>query len=339
MALFASPYFFYFDVIMTMDNPYLQSAKRVIELELQAITQLLTQLGDAFNQACATILGCTGRTVVIGIGKSSHIGNKIAASLASTGTPAFFVHAGEACHGDLGMIMPNDVVIAISNSGETTEFITLLPQLKWLKVPVIALCGKRDSSLGAAADIYLDASVAIEACPLGLAPTSSTTVALVIGDALAVALLEARGFTPIDFARTHPGGNIGKRLLLTVQDLMLTGPQIPIVPMDASLKETIAEVNRKGLGVTLIVDTEQQLFGVFTDGDLRRAIEQQLDLTTTCISQFISRGGKKIAATTLATEAVCLMEQFNITSLAIVDAQERPMGIIHLHHLIKAGVA
>ncbi len=324
---------------MLNKNDYLQTAKRVIELEIHAISQVPAQLGDAFNQACIAILACTGRTVVIGIGKSSHIGNKIAASLASTGTPAFFVHAGEACHGDLGMIMPNDVVIAISNSGETTEFMTLLPQLKWLKVPVIALCGKRDSSLGAAADIYLDASVSIEACPLGLAPTASTTVALVIGDALAVALLEARGFTPVDFARTHPGGNIGKRLLLTVQDLMLTGDRIPIVRTDASLKDAIFEVNRKGLGVTLIVDESQKLFGVFTDGDLRRAIEHQFDLTTTCVSEFMSRGGKKIASNALATEAVCLMEQFNITSLAIVDKEQQPIGIIHLHHLIKAGVA
>lgn len=318
---------------------YLAMAKHVIELELQAIAKLPQQLGDAFNQACATIQACRGRTVVLGIGKSSHIGNKIAASLASTGTPAFFVHAGEACHGDLGMITPDDVVIAISNSGETNEFITLLPQLKWLKVPLIALCGKRDSSLGSAADIYLDASVAIEACPLGLAPTSSTTVALVIGDALAVALLESRGFTPVDFARTHPGGSIGKRLLLTVQDLMLVADRIPIVSIDATLKEALLEVTRKGLGVTLIVDATGVMQGIFTDGDLRRAVDHQFDLTTTCVTKFMSAGGKKIASHALASEAVCLMEQFNITTLAIVDADNRPLGIVHLHHLIKAGVA
>ena len=318
---------------------YLQSAKRVIQLELNAIAKLPEQLGDAFNQACATILACKGRTVVLGIGKSSHIGNKIAASLASTGTPAFFVHAGEACHGDLGMITPEDVVIAISNSGETTEFMTLLPQLMWLKVPLIALCGKRDSSLGHAANIYLDASVSEEACPLGLAPTSSTTVALVIGDALAVALLESRGFTPVDFARTHPGGSIGKRLLLTVADLMLTGDRIPIIQKDATLKEAILEITRKGLGVTLILNHSGAMIGVFTDGDLRRAIDHQVDLHTTCVAEVMSSGGKKISPDALASEAVCQMEQFNITTLAIVDTENHPMGIIHLHHLIKAGVA
>jgi arabinose-5-phosphate isomerase len=249
------------------------------------------------------------------------------------------VHAGEACHGDLGMITSEDVVLAVSNSGETTEFMVLLPQLKWLKTPIIALCGKRESSLGYAADIYLDASVAEEACALGLAPTSSTTIALVLGDALAVALLESRGFTAVDFARTHPGGSIGKRLLLTVEDLMLVKDAIPIVSSQSSLKEALLEVTKKGLGITLVVNDQGAMVGVFTDGDLRRTIDQQFDLHNTKVGTIMSAGGKKILRTALATEAVCLMEQFNITTLAIVDAMDAPIGIIHLHHLIKAGVA
>lgn len=318
---------------------YFESAQRVIELEIQAIARLPSQLATSFNQACATIAACRGRIVVIGMGKSSHIGSKIAATLASTGTPAFFVHAGEACHGDLGMITPEDVVLAISNSGETEEFVVLLPQLKWLKVPVIAICGKQASSLGAAANIYLDASCAEEACPLGLAPTASTTNALVIGDALAVALLESKNFTAVDFARTHPGGSIGKRLLLTVQDLMLTGEAIPIVNRNMPLKEALLEVTRKRLGTTIVCDDEGVMIGVFTDGDLRRTIDQQVDLHHTRVGEVMSKGGKKIAAGALATEAVCMMEQFNITSLAIVDSDHRPQGIVHLHHLIKAGTA
>lgn len=318
---------------------YFESAKRVIELEMRAISRLPLQLNPMFNQACATIAACRGRIVVIGMGKSSHVGSKIAATLASTGTPAFFVHAGEACHGDLGMITIEDVVLAISNSGETDEFVVLLPQLKWLKVPIIAICGKQESSLGAAADVYLDASVAEEACPLNLAPTASTTNALVIGDALAVALLEAKGFTAVDFARTHPGGSIGKRLLLTVQDLMLTGEAIPIVNASVPLKEALLEVTRKRLGTTLVCNDQDVMIGVFTDGDLRRTIDQQVDLHHTSVGAVMSKGGKKIAATALATEAVCIMEQFNITSLAIVDDSGRPKGIVHLHHLIKAGTA
>lgn len=318
---------------------YFESAKRVIDLEIRAISRLPLQLNPTFNQACTTIAACRGRIVVIGMGKSSHVGNKIAATLASTGTPAFFVHAGEACHGDLGMITVEDVVLAISNSGETDEFVVLLPQLKWLKVPVIAICGKQESSLGAAADVYLDASVAEEACPLNLAPTASTTNALVIGDALAVALLEAKGFTAVDFARTHPGGSIGKRLLLTVQDLMLTGEAIPIVNASMPLKEALLEVTRKRLGTTLVCDDQGVMIGVFTDGDLRRTIDQQVDLHHTSVGAVMSKGGKKIAATALATEAVCIMEQFNITTLAIVDDNGCPRGVIHLHHLIKAGTA
>lgn len=323
----------------TMTFDYLAIAKRVIELEIRALQPLPQQLGTAFNQACAAILACRGRIVVVGMGKSSHIGNKIAATLASTGTPAFFVHAGEACHGDLGMITPEDVVLAISNSGETAEFVVLLPQLKWLNVPIIALCGKRDSSLGHAANIYLDAGIEEEACALGLAPTSSTTAALVIGDALAIALLESRGFTAADFARTHPGGSIGKRLLLTVRDLMLVGDAIPIVNATVALKEALLLVSRKGLGVALVVDSHGIMQGVFTDGDLRRAIDHQCNLHQVNVGEVMSHGGKKISADALATEAVCLMEQFNITTLAIVDPQGRPTGIIHLHHLIKAGVA
>lgn len=321
-----------------MNFDYLTAAKRVIELEQQAISRLADQLGQDFIAACTTIRACQGRVVVIGLGKSSHIGNKIAATLASTGTPAFFVHAAEACHGDLGMITTNDVALAISNSGETAEFSIILPQLKWLKVPIIALCGKRESSLGSAADVYLDASVPEEACALGLAPTSSTTAALVIGDALAVALLESRGFTAADFARTHPGGSIGKRLLLTVKDLMLVGEALPVVTMDVPLKEALLEISRKGLGVALVVDHRGVLTGVFTDGDLRRAIDQQIDLHHTQVGSVMSCGGKRIAADALATEAVCLMEQYHITTLAIVDPDNRPIGIIHLHQLIKAGV-
>jgi len=316
----------------------LAAARRTLEIERDALAALLPRLDGGFTRACALLLACRGRVVVTGMGKSGHIGGKIAATLASTGTPAFFVHPGEASHGDLGMITRQDAVIAISYSGETAEVLTILPLLKRLGVPLIALTGKPSSTLARNADVHLDVSVAQEACPLNLAPTASTTAALAMGDALAVALLEARGFTPEDFAATHPGGALGRRLLLTVAELMHTGERIPKVAPDTMLPQALLEMTRKGLGMTAVVDAHNRALGVFTDGDLRRVLDQGLDVRTVRISQVMTRGGKSIAPEQLAAEAVRRMEEHKITALMVLDPQQRLIGVIHMHDLLRAGV-
>ena len=318
---------------------FIQSARSVIEIEQRAIANLDKQLNENFIRACETIMSCTGRVVVLGIGKSGHIGNKIAATLASTGTPAFAVNAGEASHGDFGMITSGDVVIAISYSGTTAELITLLPLIKRLEVTLISLCGKPDSELAHAADININIGVEREACPLGLAPTASTTATLAMGDALAIALLEARGFTPEQFAFSHPGGALGKRLLLTIGDLMAQDDAPPCVATTASLKETIIEMTEKKLGVTTIVNQQKQLQGIFTDGDLRRTFESGMAVNTTQIDSIMTQSPKTVMPNQAAVEALEIMEQCKITSLVVVNEKHCPVGIIHMHHLLRAGVA
>lgn len=310
----------------------------VVETEAQAIAQLSQRINQNFQKACEYLLNCQGRIVVMGIGKSGHIGSKIAATLASTGSPAFFVHPGEASHGDMGMITSQDVVLAISNSGVTEELITLLPLIKRLNIPLIAMTGNTNSEISQTATVSLDISVEREACPLGLAPTSSTTAALVMGDALAIALLEARGFTAEDFALSHPGGSLGRKLLLHIDDLMVTGDAIPIVSEHVTLSEALIEVTQKKLGMTSVVGSDGKLIGVFTDGDLRRSLDKNVDIHTLPIHQAMTRDPKTIAQGALAAEALNIMETYKITSLMIVDQEQRPSGVIHLHALIEAGV-
>lgn len=317
---------------------YIDSAKRTIEIERDAIADLIERIGEAFELACEKIRQCSGRVVVTGMGKSGHIANKIAATLASTGTPAFFVHPGEASHGDLGMITPQDVVLAISNSGNTSEIATILPLIKRMGAPLISMTGNPDSILAKQADINLDISIKQEACPLGLAPTSSTTVTLVMGDALAVALLEAKGFSAEDFAFSHPGGSLGRKLLLKVADIMHIGDRIPVVQSGTSLSEGLLEISAKGLGMTAVLDNEQKLIGLFTDGDLRRAFDQRIDILHTTIDQVMTRNCKTIAADALAVEALNLMEQNKITGLLVADEQQQVIGVIHMHDLLRAGV-
>ena len=323
----------------TADSAALQaSGRRVLEIERDAVAELLPRVDASFAGACALMLACSGRVVVTGMGKSGHVGNKIAATLASTGTPSFFVHPGEASHGDLGMITRQDVVIAISNSGETAEILTILPLIKRMGAPLIAMTGRPGSTLAKSAEVHLDVSVAQEACPHNLAPTASTTATLAMGDALAVALLEARGFTQEDFARSHPGGALGRRLLLKISDLMHTGDRIPRVGPDATLSEALLEMTRKGLGMTAIVDTQDQALGIFTDGDLRRVIDNGLDVRRVKISEVMTRGGKSVGADQLAVEAVNLMDKHKITVLMVQDGQRHVQGVIHMHDLLRAGV-
>ncbi|MGB0220556.1 MAG: KpsF/GutQ family sugar-phosphate isomerase [Sinimarinibacterium flocculans] len=312
--------------------------RRALEIERDALAGLLPRVDERFAQACRLMLDCRGRVVVIGMGKSGHIGGKIAATLASTGSPAFFVHPGEASHGDLGMITRQDVVLAISYSGETAEIVTLLPLLKRLKVPLIAMTGKPGSTLAQAAEVHLDVSVAMEACPLNLAPTASTTATLAMGDALAVALLEARGFTPEDFAMSHPGGSLGRRLLLKIADVMHGGVRLPTVPENASLSEALLEMTRKGLGMTAIVDSAGAVLGVFTDGDLRRVLDAGVDVRSAPIREVMTPGGKSIGPQQLAAEAVAMMEQHKITSLLVRDERGTLVGVVHMHDLLRAGV-
>jgi arabinose-5-phosphate isomerase len=312
--------------------------RRALEIERDALDGLLARIDERFAEACRLMLACSGRVVVTGMGKSGHIGGKIAATLASTGTPAFFVHPGEASHGDLGMITRQDVVLAISYSGETAEIVTLLPLLKRLQVPLIAMTGKTASTLAQTAEVHLDVSVALEACPLNLAPTASTTATLAMGDALAVALLEARGFTPEDFAMSHPGGSLGRRLLLKIADVMHGGVRLPIVSENATLSEALLEMTRKGLGMTAVVDAQGAVLGVFTDGDLRRVLDAGVDVRTVRITEVMTRGGKSIGPQQLAAEAVALMEQHKITSLLVKDASARLVGVVHMHDLLRAGV-
>ncbi len=325
---------------MTIDTDFAfrASARRTLELEQQAITALSGKLSDDFDRACRLILACQGRVVVTGMGKSGHIARKIAATLASTGTPAFFVHPGEASHGDLGMITARDVVLALSNSGETREITALLPLLKRMGTPLISMTGRPASTMACYAEAHLDAGVEREACPLDLAPTASTTAALALGDALAVALLEARGFTAEDFALSHPGGTLGRRLLLKVEDLMHSGERLPSVAIGSPLRDALLEITHKGLGFTCVVDEQGRLAGVYTDGDLRRTLDQHGDLRALRVDEVMTRGGKRTRADMLAAEAVKLMEDNRITALAVVDDADRPIGAIHMHDLLVSGV-
>ncbi len=312
--------------------------RRALEIERDALTALLNRVDDSFVRACKIMLGCQGRIVVTGMGKSGHIGGKLAATLASTGTPAFFVHPGEASHGDLGMITRQDVVLAISYSGETAELITLLPLFKRMRAPMIAMTGKPQSTLAQAADVHVDVSVALEACPLNLAPTASTTATLAMGDALAVSLLEARGFTPEDFALSHPGGSLGRRLLLKISDVMQRGERLPVVATDTPLTAALLEMTRKGLGMTTVLDNERKVIGLFTDGDLRRVLDQGIDVRTASIADVMTAGGHSITPDKLAAEAVAMMEQHKITALLVKDADQHLVGIVHMHDLLRAGV-
>lgn len=313
-------------------------AKAVIETEVKAIQALSPRIDDHFVTACQIILACSARVIVTGMGKSGHIGRKIAATLASTGTPAFFVHPGEASHGDLGMITSQDVVIAISNSGQTDELTAILPIIKLLGVPLITMTGNPHSLLAREAQVHLDISVPTEACPMNLAPTSSTTATLVMGDALAVALLEQRGFTEDDFARSHPGGTLGRRLLLHVKDLMHTGDQLPRVHLDTTLPDALHEMTSKGLGMTSIVDNDNKVLGIFTDGDLRRLMDDGIDLYQTKINQIYRTGCKTTQADVLAVDALRQMELDKITSMLVVDDAQQLVGAIHLHDVLKAGI-
>lgn len=310
----------------------------VIETEADAVLALKTRIDDQFVNACHYLLHCEGRIVVIGMGKSGHIGHKIAATLASTGSPAFFVHPGEASHGDLGMITAKDVVLALSNSGETEEILTILPLIKRLTIPLICLTGNLQSTLAKAATVTLDVSVQKEACPLGLAPTASTTAALVMGDALAVALLEARGFSSEDFARSHPAGRLGRRLLLQVSDIMHTGDAIPKVFPQTNLHDTLSEMSKKCLGMTAVVDEQQRILGIFTDGDLRRAFDKPLDIHQTPVAQVMGQRCKTVSEQTLAVDALNLMQQYKINSLLVTNAQQQLVGALNMHDLLKAGV-
>ncbi|HMY29186.1 MAG TPA: KpsF/GutQ family sugar-phosphate isomerase, partial [Agitococcus sp.] len=295
-------------------------------------------INDNFQQACQLILECKGRVVVMGMGKSGHIGNKIAATLASTGTPSFFVHPAEASHGDLGMITAQDVVIAISNSGEAHEILSILPVLKRLHIPLISITANGQSSLAQFANISLEIGKSVEACPLGLAPTSSTTATLVLGDALAVALLAARGFTAEDFALSHPGGALGRKLLLRVADLMHSGDNVPIVQEQTLIRDALLEISRKGLGMTAVVNQQGQLTGIYTDGDLRRTLDLEVDIRTSPIVQVMSKNPKTIRQHLLAAEAVALMEEKKINGVIVVDEQHKPIGALNMHDLLKAGV-
>jgi arabinose-5-phosphate isomerase len=323
-----------------MSKPaYIQLGLAVLKTEADAISALAARLDENFTRACELILNCKGRVVVTGMGKSGHIGNKIAATLASTGTPAFFMHSGEASHGDLGMITADDLVIALSNSGETSEITLLLPLLKRLGIPLLALTGKPASTLARSADIHLDVSVSKEACPLGLAPTSSTTAMLAMGDALAVAVLEVRGFTEEDFALSHPGGNLGRRLLLRVSDIMHSGDAIPLVNTDASLKETLLEMSAKGLGMAGVLDAGSgRLAGIYTDGDLRRTFEHMPDITTARVRDFMTANCVTIDAERIAGEALKIMHDKKINALMVVDDDLRVQGALNMHDLLRAGV-
>lgn len=310
----------------------------VIETEAQAVFNLTQRIDQKFEQACEIMLSCTGRVVVTGMGKSGHIGKKIAATLASTGTPSFFMHPGEASHGDLGMITRQDVVLAISYSGQTQEIVTLLPLLKRLEVPLITLTGHQESIIAQAATINLDVSIHQEACPLGLAPTTSTTVALVMGDALAIALLQAKGFSANDFALAHPGGALGKRLLLRVDSICHKDDALPIVDENAMVCDALIEVTAKKLGMTCVVDSTGTLVGIYTDGDVRRTLTNHHDINTTSIKTVMTKQCRTIQPGLLAAEALALMQKYQITSLVVVDNDNRPKAVVHLHDLLKAGV-
>lgn len=323
-----------------VNNPekMIELGREVINIEALAVNALLDRLDETFAAACQTMDQCQGRVVVTGMGKSGHIGGKLAATLASTGTPAFFVHPGEASHGDLGMITPGDVVLALSNSGETAEVLTILPIIKRMNTPLIAMTGNPDSTLAHESDVHIDVSVEKEACPLDLAPTASTTAALVMGDALAIALLQARGFTHEDFARSHPGGSLGKRLLLRVSDMMHDGDQMPVVQSSATLRDAVMEMTAKGLGMTAVLDDDKNLVGIFTDGDLRRSLDEKHDVHTATVTQVMTSGGIRIAADKLAAEALKLMDEKQINALLVTDDQGKLVGALNMHDLLRAGV-
>ncbi len=315
------------------------SAKRTIRMEASAVGALEGRIGEDFDRACELLLATRGRVIVTGMGKSGHIARKIAATLASTGTPAHYVHPGEASHGDMGMITADDAVIALSNSGKVAEIVTLLPLLKRLGTRLISMTGNPDSALAEASDVHLDTAVETEACPLDLAPTSSTTVALVMGDALAIALLEARGFSAEDFAFSHPGGTLGRKLLLKVGDVMVSGEEIPRVPSTTVLSKALLEISNKGLGMTTVVDEQGELLGIFTDGDLRRALDDRIDINSTPMASLMTTHAKTIPPGLLAAEALRIMEENRISSLVVVDDTGAIVGVLHIMHLLRAGIA
>ncbi len=320
------------------DNPVLEEGKRVLNIEARAIEALVERLDHRFTEAVDLLYHCAGKVVVSGMGKSGLIGQKIAATLASTGTPAFFLDSAAAIHGDLGMLARQDLLLAISNSGETDEVIKLIPFVKRLNLPVLALTGKLQSTLGKHSDVVLDVSVKEEACPMGLAPTASTTGVLAMGDALAIALLQRRGFRQEDFLQVHPGGTLGKRLLLRVRDLMHQGDAIPRVQEHCVLREAILEMTSKKLGMTTVVDGTGRLKGVITDGDLRRVLERGDDLAKAKAGDLGSRNPKSVGPDELAARAVQVMEQYAITSLVVVEGDGRIMGVLHLQDLLKSGI-
>ena len=325
------------DRSLTADE-LLELGREVLRIEASAVLSLVDRLDGSFVEALRLIQGCRGRVVVSGMGKSGHIGHKIAATMASTGTPTFFVHPAEASHGDLGMITPDDVVIALSNSGESAELVAIVPLLKRYGTRMIAITGVSTSTLARLADVHLDAAVEKEACPLGLAPTSSTTAALALGDALAIALLQARGFSAQDFARSHPGGKLGRRLLVRISDVMHTGADLPQVGVHSSLADALLEMSAKGLGMTAIVDDEQHILGIFTDGDLRRVLSAGVDLRTAKIADLMKQNPRIIDADRLATEAVKQMETLRINGMLVADDENRLVGIFNMHDLFRAGV-
>ena len=321
------------------DQFFIDSARRTISLERNAIDSLGDALNGEFAEACPYLVDTVGRVVVTGMGKSGHIAGKIAATLASTGTPAFFVHPGEASHGDMGMITRQDCVIALSNSGNTQEILTLLPLIKRLNIPLICITGEAGSELGRASDVHLLASVESEACPLNLAPTSSTTAALVMGDALAIAVLEAKGFTAEEFAFSHPGGSLGKRLLLRVADVMVQGEEVPRVAHSATLADALYEMTRKGLGMTTVTSDRGELLGIFTDGDLRRAVEEESDLQGTPLAAVMTENARTVSQELLAAEAMSLMERHQISALVVVDNASQIVGVVTLLALLKVGIS
>ena len=319
-------------------HDFQQLGLAVIKTELAEINALQTRINEDFSRACELLLNCKGRIVVTGMGKSGHIGGKIAATLASTGSPAFFVHPGEASHGDLGMITKNDVVIALSNSGNTAEIATIIPILKRFAVPLISMTGDKNSILATEADINLDVSVSKEACPHDLAPTSSTTVALVMGDALAVALLQARGFTAEDFALSHPGGSLGKRLLLHVSDIMHTENSMPKVNESATVSEALLEMSKKGLGMTAIVDKQDKVLGIYTDGDLRRSLDKNINVHKTVISDVMSKNCRTTGSSELAASMVKIMDDKGINGFLVTDDNNKLIGAFNMHDILRAGI-
>jgi len=341
MLYYSGPSFamsYYLIKIMSTTEKLCELGRAVIEIEAKAVADLIHRLDEDFAKACHILLNCEGRVIVIGMGKSGHIGNKIAATLASTGTPAFFVHPAEASHGDLGMITSKDVVLTLSNSGETDELITILPLIKLLNVPLIAFTGNPKSTLAQEATVHINVSVTQEACPLGLAPTASTTATLAMGDALAIALLETRGFTADDFAKVHPKGNLGLRLLLRVENIMHTNEAMPRVYLGTPVSKALIEMSQKRLGMTAVITDDNRLAGVFTDGDLRRALDHTIDIHKTLINDVMTKHCKTVHFHKLASEALNIMETHKITALIAVDDQNLPVGAVHIHDILLAGM-